>query len=76
MDEIVTPIRCRSCARTDDITAIEYHEGVGEFYNVGLDALGRLVLDSDNSVSDSNPTGVWMLRCEGCGHEWRTKRRP
>jgi hypothetical protein len=71
-----TPIRCRSCACTDDITAIEHHVGAGEFYNVSLDAFGRLVLDKDNSVSASSPTGVWTLRCESCGHEWYTKRRP
>lgn len=71
-----TPIRCRACACTDDITAREHHVGVGEWFNVGLDALGRLSLDDANSNSDSSPTGVWTLRCESCGHEWYTKRRP
>lgn len=67
-------IRCRSCGGTT-ITAIEHFRGVGEFYNVTRSSDGRIVVDTADSWSESEPTGRITLRCDSCDHEWPTTRR-
>ena len=66
---------CRSCG-CDDLTVVEHFDGVSEWYDVTLDANGNLLLDAEASTSGGTPNGRWTIRCQGCDHEWPTKRRP